>query len=282
MKSILKYRGGKSTEIKYFRDYIPNFRTYYEPFFGGGAVYFYLEPEHAVINDINTRLMDFYRDVREEYELTHIQLTRLGEEYKANRLLFDREKRLHPTKRVLDKNELVYYRMRDYFNGRRPTDLTYATVYFYINKTAYSGMIRYNKNGDFNVPYGRYKNFNTDLLTSDHARLLKNSTLLNGDYTHSFELATHEDFMFLDPPYDTVFSDYGNEVFTGDFDEDDHRRLAQDFRNLACRALMVIGETELTRELYNGYIRDRYNKNYSVNIRNRFKSSANHLIITNY
>lgn len=88
--------------------------------------------------------------------------------------------------------------------------------------------------------------------------------------------------MFLDPPYDTVFSEYGNEVFTGDFGEDDHRRLAEDFKNLQCKALMVIGETELTDELYNGYIKGKYSKNYSVNIRNRFKSSANHLIVTNY
>lgn len=282
MRPILKYRGGKSKEIKYFHNYIPNFKTYYEPFFGGGAVYFYLEPEHAVLNDVNSRLMKFYQDVKDEYELTHIQLTKLGEEYKANRLLFDEAKKRHPNKRVDDKNEPIYYEMRDYFNGKKPTDLTYATVYFYINKTAYSGMIRYNKDGDFNVPYGRYKRFNTDLLTSNHAELLKNATLLNGDYNKSFELATSDDFMFLDPPYDTVFSEYGNEVFTGDFGEDDHRRLAEDFKNLSCKALMVIGETELTAELYNGYIKDKYNKNYSVNIRNRFKSSANHLIIANY
>ena len=74
MKPILKYRGGKSREIKYFKDYIPKFDTYYEPFFGGGAVYFYLEPQKAVINDVNKRLIDFYKDVKDEFDLTHIQL----------------------------------------------------------------------------------------------------------------------------------------------------------------------------------------------------------------
>lgn len=282
MKPILKYRGGKSNEIKFFKDYIPPFETYYEPFFGGGAVYFYLEPRKAVLNDINHRLIDFYKDVKDEYELTHLQLTKLGEEYKENRIKFDKIKSKHPGQHVPDNNEPIYYKMRDFFNGKQSTDLTYATVYFYINKTAYSGMIRYNKDGDFNVPYGRYKNFNTDLLTLSHAQLLNNAKLLNGDYIKSFNMATSDDFMFLDPPYDTVFSEYGNEVFTGDFDEDNHRRLAEDFKNLSCKALMVIGETQLTDELYSGYIRDKYNKNYSVNIRNRFKSSANHLIVTNY
>lgn len=282
MKPILKYRGGKSREIKYFKKHIPKFDTYYEPFLGGGAVYFYLEPKKAVLNDINKRLIDFYKDVQDEYELTHLQLEKLGIEYKHNRELFDKEKKKNPDKRVPDQNEPIYYEIRDMFNGKKATDLTYATVYFYINKTAYSGMIRYNKEGDFNVPYGRYKNFNTDLLTREHYELLKSADLLNGDYKKSFELAGPNDFMFLDPPYDTVFSEYGNEVFTGDFGEDDHRRLAEDFKNLQCKALMVIGETELTDELYNGYIKGKYSKNYSVNIRNRFKSSANHLIVTNY
>lgn len=282
MKPILKYRGGKSREIKYFKDYIPKFDTYYEPFFGGGAVYFYLEPQKAVINDVNKRLIDFYKDVKDEFDLTHIQLSKLGDEYKKNRELFDLEKSKHPHDRVPDKNESVYYKIRDIFNGKTSTELTYATVYFYINKTAYSGMIRYNKNGDFNVPFGRYKNFNTDLLNKGHYNLLKSATITNNDYIKSFESATSNDFMFLDPPYDTVFSEYGNEVFTGDFGEDEHRRLAEDFKNLSCKALMVIGETELTDELYNGYIKGKYNKRYSVNIRNRFKSSANHLIVTNY
>lgn len=282
MKPILKYRGGKSREIKYFKKHIPKFDTYYEPFLGGGAVYFYLEPKKAVLNDINKRLIDFYKDVQDEYELTRLQLEKLGIEYKHNRELFDKEKKKNPDKRVPDKNEPIYYEIRDMFNGKKATELTYATVYFYINKTAYSGMIRYNKEGDFNVPYGRYKSFNTDLLTREHYELLKSADLLNGDYKKSFELAGPNDFMFLDPPYDTVFSEYGNEVFTGDFGEDDHRRLAEDFKNLQCKALMVIGETELTDELYNGYIKGKYSKNYSVNIRNRFKSSANHLIVTNY
>lgn len=171
MKPILKYRGGKSREIKYFKDYIPKFDTYYEPFFGGGAVYFYLEPQKAVINDVNKRLIDFYKDVKDEFDLTHIQLSKLGDEYKKNRELFDLEKSKHPHDRVPDKNESVYYKIRDIFNGKTSTELTYATVYFYINKTAYSGMIRYNKNGDFNVPFGRYKNFNTDLLNKGHYNL---------------------------------------------------------------------------------------------------------------
>lgn len=91
--------------------------------------------------------------------------------------------------------------------------------------------------------------------------------------------------MFLDPPYHSAtFHDYGNCVKSDEnaFDESERRRLAEEFKKLKCKALMVIGETELIRELYKDYIVDEYGKNYSVNIRNRFKNSAKHLVITNY
>ena len=91
-----------------------------------------------------------------------------------------------------------------------------------------------------------------------------------------------DDFVFLDPPYDCVFSDYGNEEYKDGFNDDSHRKLAQDFKNLNCRALMVIGRTPLTEELYDDMIVDEYAKKYAVNIRNRFKSAANHILVANY
>jgi DNA adenine methylase len=93
-------------------------------------------------------------------------------------------------------------------------------------------------------------------------------------------MATPNDIMFLDPPYDCIFNSYGN--LEKDFDDDEQRRLAEDFKNLNTRALMVIAKTPLTEELYKKYIIDEYDKNYSVNIKNRFKSEAKHIIIKNY
>jgi DNA adenine methylase len=90
------------------------------------------------------------------------------------------------------------------------------------------------------------------------------------------------DFMFLDPPYDCVFSDYGNEEYKDGFNDNCHKQLATDFRNLKCKALLVIGRTPLTEKLYGDIIIDEYAKNYSVNIRNRFKSAATHILVANY
>lgn len=285
MKPVLKYRGGKSREILRFAQYIPSdFKRYIEPFFGGGAVYFYLEPQQAIINDINPRLMTFYEQLRDNYPLMRKQLDALQLIYESNHCDYERLKAKAPTLRQPNANEDLYYRMRDEFNARAHASQSYldGVLYYYINKTAYSGMIRYNHLGEYNVPFGRYKHFNTQLVTHEHSQLLQRADLYNVDYKQVFDMADTDDFIFLDPPYDCTFNDYGNLNMLNGFDEDEHRRLAQDFKNLSCRALMIIGKTKLINGLYRDFIVDEYSKSYAVNIRNRFKHNSTHLIIKNY
>jgi DNA adenine methylase len=95
-------------------------------------------------------------------------------------------------------------------------------------------------------------------------------------------MANEDDFMFLDPPYDCVFSDYGNAEYKDGFNEKNHIELAKSYKELKCKALLVIGRTSLTEKLYGDLIIDEYGKSYAVNIRNRFKSSASHILISNY
>lgn len=282
MNPVLKYRGGKSRELSRFLQYIPDeFNRYIEPFFGGGSVYFYIEPDNAILNDINERLMTFYQQLKEQYPLLRKQLNELQAVYEKNQAEYKRRKEETPDKRVPNANEDLYYRMRDLFNSSDGSLLD-GSIYFFINKTAYAGMIRYNNSGEYNVPFGRYPNFNTRLVTKQHSDLLKGAELYSTDYSEIFQLAEDDDFIFLDPPYDCVFNDYGNIDMMNGFDETEHRRLAQDFKNLSCRALMVIGKTPLTEELYNEYIYDEYYKNYAVNIRNRFKNDKMHIVVKNY
>ena len=283
MKPILKYRGGKSKEIPFFAQYIPRFTgRYIEPFFGGGAVYFHLAPQQAIINDINTKLVNFYRGVRNDYPNLRQELDEIEAIYTANRQQFDALKALHPDQRVEDRNEAFYYALRDMFNDIAEQQYSDAALYYFINKTAYSGMIRYNARGEFNVPFGRYQNLNTHILTEEHCHLLQGAEIHNTDYAEIFNMAQPNDFIFLDPPYDCAFSDYGNEEYKDGFNEDSHRRLAQDFRNLPCPAMMIIGRTDLTTELYGDLVIDEYQKSYSVNIRNRFKAAATHIVVCNY
>lgn len=282
MNPVLKYRGGKSREIPRFLQYIPDdFNRYIEPFFGGGAVYFYIEPDNAIINDVNDRLMMFYRQLRDEYPKMRQQLDELQCEYEANQLAYKKLKAKSPDTRAPNANEDLYYRIRELFNHPDDTFLD-GVLYFFINKTAYSGMIRYNNSGEYNVPFGRYPNLNTKLVTVQHSELLQGAELLSVDYKQIFEMAQDDDFIFLDPPYDCVFNDYGNIDMMNGFDEAEHRRLAADFRNLTCRALMVIGKTPLSEELYEGFIFDEYYKNYAVNIKNRFNNDKMHIVVKNY
>lgn len=283
MKPLVKYRGGKSKEIPYIKKHIPNFKgRYIEPFFGGGALFFHLEPEKAIINDINSKLMDFYKGVKSDFESLQKELSEIEKIYKINRRKFEELKAKTPNDRVADENEALYYLMRDMFNNLAEKEYSDALLYFFINKTAYSGMIRYNSKGEFNVPYGRYKNLNTSLVTKKHSELLANAEIYNLDYKAIFEMTNEDDFIFLDPPYDCVFSDYGNVEYKDGFNEKNHTELAIAYKKLNCKALMVIGRTPLTEKLYGDMIVDEYGKSYAVNIRNRFKAEANHILVSNY
>jgi len=279
MNPVLKYRGGKSREIQRFLQYIPkDFDRYLEPFFGGGAVFFYIKPKNAIVNDINERLMTFYHQLKYNYAQLRRQLDGLQSEYELNQSAYHALKAKNPDVHWSNANEGLYYRIRDLFNHPDGTYLDGA-LYYFINKTAYSGMIRYNSSGEYNVPFGRYPNFNTRMVTLQHSELLQGAELFSLDFRQIFGMAKENDFIFLDPPYDCVFNDYGNIGMANGFGEAEHRRLAEDFKNLSCRALMVIGKTPLTEKLYEKYILDEYHKNYAVNIRNRFKSNKMHIIV---
>lgn len=283
MKPIIKYRGGKSKEINNFIKFIPNkYNRYIEPFAGGAALYFYLVPKSALINDINPQLIDFYLAVQSNFELLKRELKNLEVIYRANQAEYEKLKTKNISSQYIEnKNEALYYLLRDMYNGKIEKKFLDATLYYFINKTSYSGMLRFNSRGEFNVPFGRYKNFNTQLVSEEHSELLKRTDITNDDYTAIFNRCTVDDFVFLDPPYDCIFTDYGN-TEQNDFTEDDHVRLAQDFRNLTSKSLMVIGKTPLTENLYRPFIKAEYSKTYAVNIRNRFKSESVHLVITNY
>jgi DNA adenine methylase len=209
------------------------------------------------------------------------QLNALQAEYEWNQLEYKALKAEQPDRRVPNANEDLYYRLRALYNHPDKTWLE-GVLYFFINKTAYSGMLRYNRRGDYNVPFGRYPHFNTQRVTARHSELLQRTELFSVDYSQIFSMTEKNDFIFLDPPYDCVFNDYGNIETMNGFDEAEHRRLAAEFGKLPCRALMVVGKTPLTESLYGDCICDEYYKSYAVNIRNRFNSDSRHIVVKNY
>lgn len=280
MGPILKYVGGKGSELPIIMKYVPHdYDRYIEPFVGGGALFFHLEPRHAVLGDLNGRLISFYREFRDHFPRLRSQLDSLKREYDAKRKRYLETKARNPDERVRDAGEVLYYEMRKLYNEKRGP-WTDGALYYFINRTSYSGLARCNAQGAFNVPFGRYSGFRTEHATAGHARLLRNAILFEGDYGRLLMSVRQDDFVFLDPPYDCTFSNYGNAI--SGFSENDHRRLAACFEALPCRALMIIGKTPLTKSLYAGYIVEEYEKKYSVNVKNGVDGGGTHLVIANY
>ena len=125
---MIKYRGGKMKEIPHIMRHVPDFRgRYIEPFLGGGAMFFHLEPQHAIINDINTPLMSFYNGVRNNYPTLRQELDTIEVLYNQNRVAFDELKAQHPDERVEDRNEKLYYTIRDMYNNIYYCPLNFET-----------------------------------------------------------------------------------------------------------------------------------------------------------
>jgi len=259
MKPIVKWSGGKKHEIKQFIDMIPaDIHTYAEPFFGGGAVFFHLEPKKACVSDVHKELVDFYRALKDNK----------GPEIHA----FMSE---HPNE------ETAYYDVRDKMKIETPLDN--AKRFFYLRKTCFRGMLRYNKNGKFNIPFGRYKTYNFEELKNQrYSKVFENTEILNESFEKIFETCNDpKDFIFLDPPYDSEFTDYGY----CSFGKAEHARLAECFKNSKARCMMVIGKTPMIEKLYEGYIKKEYFKKYAFKIHsNRVGDEINmtHVVITNY
>jgi DNA adenine methylase len=158
-----------------------------------------------------------------------------------------------------------------------------AKRFYYQRKTCFRGMMRYNKSGKFNIPFGKYKTINyEELKNNNYENLLKNTEIYKKSFEFIFENYNNENnFMFLDPPYDSEFCDYGY----CKFGKEEHIKLANLFKNTKIRCLMIIGKTPFIEELYKDYIVDKYNKKYRFKLyagRIGDEINTEHLVIKNY
>jgi DNA adenine methylase len=200
VEPVLKWAGGKRRLIPYIIPLFPtNYkaRIYHEPFFGGGALFFTLEPFKGTINDINPRLINFYRVVRDDPE----GLIQAAMEYK-----YEKE---------------TFYKLRAHYNHASLSPIDDAALTLYLNKTAFNGLYRVNSKGEFNVPFGRY----TKPTIVDKGRIraaskqLQNIEIFRKDFTYVVETAEEGDICYFDPPYlpvsDTAnFTSYAQDGFT--------------------------------------------------------------------
>lgn len=259
LKPLVKWSGGKGDEIKDFRIHIPAFGGYYiEPFVGGGSLFFHLSPQKAVINDLHTELIAFYQAIKD-----------------------GKAKEIHDFMSATPNEEETYYQMRNEMPITEPLDL--AKRFYYQRKTCFRGMMRYNQSGKFNVPFGRYKTMNfSELLDKRYTDLLGRTEISCVSFENVFlKYNDPENFVFLDPPYDSTFTDYGY----CKFGKEEHIKLAECFKRTKNKCLMIIGETDFIKELYQEYIVGSYEKKYKFRLlQGRVGEEINtkHLIIRNY
>jgi DNA adenine methylase len=239
---FLKWVGGKRQLLPKIIEQLPkNIRElkYFEPFIGGGAVLFHLQPENAVINDFNKELINVYNVVKANLDDLIIDLKK----HRNTSEYFYQIRGLDRTEEFLSL-----------------TEVQRASRIIYLNKTCYNGLYRVNNAGEFNAPFGRYKNpniVNEPTLKAVSKFLNKNKISINsGDYSEVLETADGNSFIYLDPPYHPISE---NSNFTGyiqgGWDMFDQIRLRE-----VCDILNEKGAKFLLSNSSSPFIKDQYEK----------------------
>ena len=235
-KPFLKWAGGKTQLLDELIAKAPrNYGQYIEPFIGGGAMFFAMQPHSGVIADSNPELVNVYKSLANNVETVIAHL------------------------KTFENNEEEFYKIRALKFSDLDKEYAAART-IYLNRTCFNGLYRVNKQGHFNVPFGRYKNpkicdEDTLLAASD---ALQNVKIIHGDYKDILKkTARRGDFVFLDPPYLPVskYSDF--QRYTKEqFYEEDHRELAEEvarLQKLGCHVLLTNSNHPLVHELYEPY-----------------------------
>jgi DNA adenine methylase len=263
-RPFLKWAGGKSRVISQYQPHFPEHSTYYEPFIGGGAVFFHLMPNQAVLSDINEELVNVYRCIQ-----AHVDDI-------IERLL------VHQKNHCKD----YYYSVRSHHSD---DNVERAARLLYLNKTCFNGLYRENSKGYFNVPMGRYKNpkiCDPSLLKSA-SRALQSVAIASEPFESILNRAhSPEDFVYFDPPYYPIsatsnFTGYNRYSFT----KDDQIRLRDTFVSLAERGVKVMlsnSDCPFIRELYDGFNIHVIHAARAINSNAKKRGKITELLITSY
>lgn len=262
---FLKWAGGKSQLLRQYEKFLPDrerIGRYFEPFIGSAAVFFHLKPPNATLCDINHKLIDVYRVVQQDVD-------NLIEALKGH------------------KNQKAYYYRVRKMKPEKLSLVDQAARLIFLNKTCYNGLYRENSKGEFNVPFGRYKN--PTICDEDRLRTascaLQDVQLKAADFEDAVETAEAGDFIYFDPPYVplnatsnfTSYNKYG-------FSHDDQVRLAETFRRLdkrGCYVMLSNSSAPVVRDLYQGFHFKQIKARRSINSKADGRGPVTELLITN-
>jgi len=231
--TLLKWPGGKRSLLKHILAFVPStFNSYYEPFVGGGALFFALQPRQAVLADNNTELINCYKQVRDYPSAVIAHLSKLK------------------------NTKEDYYAIRKNIPS---DDASRAARFIYLMTLSFNGIHRVNLQGTFNVPYG-YKEYLDPCATSKIfavSACLSSAKLLEGDFESAVIDAKSGDFIYFDPPYTVAHGNNGFLKYNARiFSWSDQIRLATTAHNLAkrgCQVLVSNADHPSIQELYSNF-----------------------------
>ncbi|MCC8958373.1 Dam family site-specific DNA-(adenine-N6)-methyltransferase [Bradyrhizobium sp. Pear77] len=259
---FLKWVGGKRWLTANHDWLLPDtFNTYVEPFLGGGAVLFHLQPDQSILSDANADLIACYKAIKKDWRKITAQL--------------ERHQRNH--------DDAYYYRIR---SSRFSNQIDEAARFIYLNRACFNGIYRVNLEGNFNVPKGsKQKIVMDDDDFRSVSRVLRKSRLLAQDFETTIELATANDFIFVDPPYtvkhnNNGFIKYNQQLFAWS----DQIRLREAIERAANRGALILltnADHQSVRELYRGLGRPyRLDRASVVSAQSQHRRMSSELVIT--
>ena len=236
---IVKWVGGKRQLMFELLENIPkSYNRYFEPFIGGGALFFELKPNNAYISDMNEELINLYQVVRDNVEelIKDLQKHDISKEYFMQIRNIDRTKK--------------------YQNW---SDVKKASRFIYLNRTCFNGMYRVNSKGEFNVPFGNYKNpriiDENNLINCSN--LLQKTEIKNADFSKILNYIQKGDFVYFDPPYvplneTSSFTSYTKDGFDIDM-QFKLRDICDELDSMGVKFMLSNSDTKLVNELYANY-----------------------------
>jgi DNA adenine methylase len=265
---VVKWAGGKRQLLSEIMQNLPkHFNRYFEPFIGGGALFFSLQPEQGYISDINEELVNLYKVIQSDVQ-------------------------------VLIHELASHENTEDYFFSIRNIDRTLeyeqwtavqkASRFIFLNRTCFNGLYRVNSRGEFNVPYGRYKN--PQLVNAENlvncAELLKQTVIAHADFTAIEAIAKKGDFVYFDPPYMPLtatasFTSYTKEGFDSEM-QVKLKALCDALDKKGVHFLLSNSDVPFIRELYEDYTVKTVFASRAINASGSGRGKITEVLVRNY
>jgi len=265
---IVKWVGGKRQLMLELQKNMPeNYNRYFEPFIGGGALFFYLQPDNAYISDMNEELINLYQVVRDNVEelITDLQKHNISKEYFMDI-------------RNMDRTE-------EYKNW---SDIQKASRFIYLNRTCFNGMYRVNSQGQFNVPFGHYKNprivDENNLINCSN--LFQRTEIKHADFSEILKKVKKGDFVYFDPPYvplneTSSFTSYTKDGFDLDM-QLNLRDVCDELDSMGVKFLLSNSDTQFVNELYENYNIKKVFASRQINANADGRGKITEVLVRNY